>query len=118
MDYSCFRYPAHHASYSGAGGVTADSIVTMHSSVPRLVLLLVVVLVSLVTCSDSDSDSDGEGDAACLQQASCSACISLAQCVYCTDANFTGQLTRCMPRYHNIDMHKIHVEEVEKLHQG
>ena len=114
MHYSCFRY---HASYSGAGGVTADSIVTMHSSVPRLLLLVVVVLVSLVTCSDSDSD--GEGDAACLQQASCSACISLAQCVYCTDANFTGHHTRCMPRCQsNIDMHKIHMEVVEKLHQG
>ena len=79
----------------------------MHSSVPRLVV--VVVLVSLVTCSDSDGDSD----AACLQQASCSACISLAQCVYCTDANFTGHHTRCMPRCHNIDMHKIHMEAVE-----
>ena len=92
--------------------MTADSIVTMHSSVPRL-LVVVVVLVSLVTCSDSDSD--GEGDAACLQQASCSACISLAQCVYCTDSNFTGHITRCMPRYQlNIDMHKIHMEVVEK----
>ena len=113
MDFSCFRYPAHHARYSGAGGVTADCIVTMHSSVPRLLLVVVVVLVSLVTCSDSDSD--GEGDAACLQQASCSACISLAQCVYCTDANFTGHHTRCMPRCQsNIDMHKIHMEVVEK----
>ena len=77
----------------------------MHSSVPRLVV--VVVLVSLVTCSDSDSD--GEGDAECLQQASCSACISLAQCVYCTDANFTGHHTRCMPRC-QLDTDTIYME--------
>ena len=47
-----FQIPCSPCELQRCRGVTADSIVTMHSSVPRLVVVLVIV--SLVTCSDSD----------------------------------------------------------------
>ena len=66
-------------------------------SVSVLVTMIILQGMSLSDDNDRDHYSDQE-NAACDNQVSCRDCITLPQCVYCIDANFTKDISRCMSR--------------------
>ena len=66
-------------------------------SVSVLVTMMILQGMSLSDDNDGGHYSDQE-NAACDNQVSCRDCITLPQCVYCIDANFTKDISRCMSR--------------------
>ena len=53
---------------------------------------------TVINDSDDDEDEQSNDDKDCDVQTSCNDCIRLPQCVYCIDANFTKDRSRCMSR--------------------
>ena len=61
-------------------------------------VIFLQLLLLQVTSVTSDNDSDNDNDDQCQKQISCGDCIQLVQCVYCLDANFTREVSRCLAR--------------------
>ena len=66
----------------------------------RMSSFVVLTMLLLLPGTSLHGDNDGDDETgACDHQVSCSDCILLPHCVYCTDANYTQDISRCMLRW-------------------
>ena len=61
-------------------------------------LLSSVIFLQLLLLRVAPVTSDNDSDDECQKQISCGDCIQLVQCVYCLDANFSREVSRCLAR--------------------
>ena len=61
-------------------------------------LLSSVIFLQLLLLRVAPVTSDNDSDVECQKQISCGDCIQLVQCVYCLDANFSREVSRCLAR--------------------